>query len=277
MLNFTGSHAQLRGACAHQGDSRNAPPNTIPAIKSAVLKGTHQIEFDVKLSRDKRLVIMHDWTVDSTTNGTGYVADLTFDGLRALDAGGRFSSEFKGTKIPTLQEVLEIIPREIRANVHVHDDPEIAIRVALRLSELKRLDHCFLTLGRNADFARVAARAAVPDIKLCKGHPASEKVTRETCTISEEIMELHRKLHPDTIINPHIDYIQLVGGTTDSIRNAAGILHRHGVKVNYCCASTEESIRPLIDTGVEYILTDNLDLCLEILAESGVQPYTIRT
>jgi glycerophosphoryl diester phosphodiesterase len=273
-LVLTGSHALAAGASAHRGDTKNAPENTIPAIESAVRNGAHQIEIDVKLSKDGKLVIMHDWTVDRTTNGAGKVADLTFDELRALDAGSAFSPDFKGTKIPTLEEVLDVIPHSILVNVHVHNDPEIAVPVVKFLSKMNRLDHCFLTLGTIADDARAAARAAVPDIKLCKGHPASEKVTRKTFTIPDEVVKQYQKLYPGSRIDSHIEYIQLVGGTIDEIREAAAALRQYGVRINYCCASTEESIRPLADTEVEFILTDNLELCLEILDESGVKPIS---
>ena len=202
VLVLTGSHALAAGASAHRGDTKNAPENTIPAIESAVRKGAHQIEIDVKLSKDGKLVIMHDWTVDRTTNGTGKVPDLTFNELRKLDAGSWFSPEFKGTKIPTLEEVLDVIPGGILVNVHVHDDPEIVVPVVRYLAEMDRLNHCFLTLGTKADDARAAARAVVPDIKLCKGHPASEKVTRKTFSIPDEVVESYQKLYPGSRIDP---------------------------------------------------------------------------
>ncbi len=57
--------------CAHRGDVKNAPENTIPAFESAIKKGVHMIEFDVRMTKDGHLVIIHDEKVDRTTNGTG--------------------------------------------------------------------------------------------------------------------------------------------------------------------------------------------------------------
>ena len=106
-------------ACAHRGDSKNAPENSVPAFVSAVMKGAHQIEFDPHLSKDGRLAVIHDNTVDRTTDGTGRVADLTFAEIRALDAGAWFGPEFEGARIPTFREALEAIPRRVLCNVHL--------------------------------------------------------------------------------------------------------------------------------------------------------------
>ncbi|MCF6286470.1 MAG: glycerophosphodiester phosphodiesterase, partial [Candidatus Hydrogenedentes bacterium] len=150
--------------CAHRGDVAAAPENTIAAFKSAVAKGAQQIEFDVNLSSDGRLVIMHDATVDRTTNGTGKVTDLTFEELRALDAGIQFDPKFKDTKIPTLRETLEAIPENVLCNVHLKNDAEVAVKSAKLIEEMGRLEQCFLatTLENIA-----AARNVVPAIKTC--------------------------------------------------------------------------------------------------------------
>lgn len=265
------------GACAHRGDHMNAPENTVPAIRSAVEKGAHQIEIDVQMSKDGKLVIMHDETVDRTTNGTGKVGDLTFEELRKLDAGSWFNSAFKGIKIPTLCEALEIIPNEILCNVNIKSGPEISVPLAKAIAEMGRLDHCFLAIGGpRAQEACAAARAAVPDIMICTGLRADETVTQETVSIKKEVLERYRTLYPQKEIKRHIDIIQLFYWGTpvpfDRIEDSVRNLHRYGVTINYCCASTEERIRRLIEAGIDYILTDNLDLCLEIFGEYGVKP-----
>ena len=276
-LILTEQSALAGGACAHRADHMKAPENTIPAILSAVDKGAHQIEIDVQLSKDGKLVIMHDGTVDRTTNGTGKVDDLTYEELRTLDAGSWFDPAFKGIKIPTLREALEVIPNEILCNVHVKGGPETSVPVAELIAEMGRLDHCFFSIGGpEAHEAMAAARAAVPDIKICTGLRADETVTEETVNIKKEVLERYRALYPQKKIRPHIDIIQLFYWGTpvpyDKIKKSVTDMHRYGVIVNHCCASTEETIRPLIEAGVDYILTDNLDLCLEIFVEYDVKP-----
>src|SRR5690606_2702839 len=88
-------HAQIQlpvqGICAHRGAMSSHPENTIPAFMEAIRLGAHMIEFDVQITRDKKLVIMHDETVDRTTDGNGKISNFTFDQLRELDAGIKHS------------------------------------------------------------------------------------------------------------------------------------------------------------------------------------------
>ncbi|CAM3927584.1 glycerophosphodiester phosphodiesterase [Mesobacillus zeae] len=92
---------------AHRGASGYAPENTIAAFDKAVDMKADYIEIDVQRSKDGKLVVIHDTTVDRTTDGTGAVKDLTFEQLRSLDAGSFKAPEFAGEKIPTFEEVLD--------------------------------------------------------------------------------------------------------------------------------------------------------------------------
>ncbi len=260
------------GASAHRGDHVKFPPNTILAIRSAVIKGAHQVEFDVKSTKDKKLVIMHDWTVDKTTNGTGKVADLTLSEIRMLDAGSWFSPLFKNVRVPTLCEVLEIIPAEVQCNVHVHGGPDTAVLAAELIAEMDCLNNCFLTLGMNAYKEMAAARNAVPSIKICKGHPADSTITQESLTIPDNAFSKYRIGIKEKTFNRKIDYFQLFGSVDSYQRltESVNVLHSNDIVVNYCCASTEEKIKLLIDAGVDFILTDDLDACLMVLKDMQI-------
>jgi glycerophosphoryl diester phosphodiesterase len=91
---------------AHRGASGHAPENTLAAFKKAVTLGATFIETDLQLTRDARLVAIHDETVNRTTNGKGAVHDMTLADLRRLDAGSWFGSEYAGERVPTLEEIL---------------------------------------------------------------------------------------------------------------------------------------------------------------------------
>ncbi|HEY2350930.1 MAG TPA: glycerophosphodiester phosphodiesterase family protein [Candidatus Acidoferrum sp.] len=91
---------------AHRGASGYAPENTLAAFKKAVTLGATFIETDLQLTRDARLVAIHDETVNRTTNGKGAVHDMTLADLRRLDAGSWFGSEYAGERVPTLEEIL---------------------------------------------------------------------------------------------------------------------------------------------------------------------------
>ena len=106
---------------AHRGASGLAPENTMAAFKKAYDTGVSMIELDVQKTKDGHLVIMHDDTVDRTTNGKGKIEDLTLEEIKKLDAGSWFSSEYTGEKIPTLGEVLEWAKDKIKVDIEVKD------------------------------------------------------------------------------------------------------------------------------------------------------------
>ena len=109
---------------AHRGFSGEAPENTLVAIEKAIDVGADMVEFDVQVSRDGEVVVIHDETLDRTTNGSGLVADQSLEELRKLDAGswfGRSSTgeRFAGEKIPTLGEVLDATRGRILVNIEI--------------------------------------------------------------------------------------------------------------------------------------------------------------
>ncbi len=93
---------------AHRGSSGTHPENTLIAFREAAQLAVYGVEFDVHLTKDDHLVVIHDERIDRTSNGTGFVKDMTLEELRSYDFGSWFSSEFKGEIIPTLEEVLDV-------------------------------------------------------------------------------------------------------------------------------------------------------------------------
>ena len=107
---------------AHRGASAYAPENTMPAFEEAVRMGAHGLELDVHLSRDGELVVIHDETVDRTSNGTGKIADLSLTELKKLDFSNGFLA-YNNNRIPTLSEVYEFIrPTKLMLNVEIKCD-----------------------------------------------------------------------------------------------------------------------------------------------------------
>jgi glycerophosphoryl diester phosphodiesterase len=96
-------------AVGHRGTVKFAPENTMAAFNKAIELGADLLEMDIRETKDGHLVIMHDETVDRTTDGTGMVTDLTLAEIRKLDAGSWFGPQFKGERVPTLEEVLSAI------------------------------------------------------------------------------------------------------------------------------------------------------------------------
>jgi glycerophosphoryl diester phosphodiesterase len=94
---------------AHRGASAYAPENTIAAFKKALEIGADALELDLRQTKDSVLVVLHDANVDRTTNGNGNVDDFTFNELQKLDTGSWFDKEFSDQKIPSLQEVIDLL------------------------------------------------------------------------------------------------------------------------------------------------------------------------
>src|SRR3972149_9393656 len=104
---------------AHRGFSGQAPENTLASFKKARELGSDMIELDVRFSKDGHMVVMHDDTLDRTTNGRGKVADYTLKELKQLDAGSWFAPQFSDERIPNLNEVLELAKGKILVNIEI--------------------------------------------------------------------------------------------------------------------------------------------------------------
>ncbi len=104
---------------AHRGASVFAPENTLAAFNHAYKLGADGIELDVMLTNDDEIVVIHDDTVDRTTNGSGRVSDFSYRTLRDLDAGSIFSNDFRGEHLPTLVEVYEQFGGKLLINVEL--------------------------------------------------------------------------------------------------------------------------------------------------------------
>ena len=123
---------------AHRGASGYAPENTIAAFKLAVEMGAHGIELDVHESADGKLVVIHDETVDRTTNGRGRVVDMSMQELKQLDASHTFGA-YRGARIPTLKEVYGLVkPTNLTVNVEIKCDKIIYYGIWDKLIALER-------------------------------------------------------------------------------------------------------------------------------------------
>ncbi len=108
---------------AHRGVSAHYPENTIAAFQAAAKLPIAGIELDVHLTADKEVVVIHDETIDRTSNGSGYVKDFTLQQLRTFDFGSWMSPKFSGETIPTLGEVLELFAgTNHRINIELKTD-----------------------------------------------------------------------------------------------------------------------------------------------------------
>lgn len=111
---------------AHRGASGYCPENTLAAFKKAVEVNVDSIELDVRLSKDGVPVICHDAKINRTSNGTGYIHELTLEELKQYDFGSWYGDEFAGERIPTLEEVLVFLQEsDVTVNIEIKNGPVI--------------------------------------------------------------------------------------------------------------------------------------------------------
>ena len=124
---------------AHRGASGNAPENTLAAFKKAINIGVDAVELDLHGSADGEVVVIHDSSLDRTTDYRGPINQTSLETIKQADAGGWFAPEFIGEPVPTLAEALECIGRETVAVLEIKD-PLIAEAVVAKVHETQSLD-----------------------------------------------------------------------------------------------------------------------------------------
>jgi glycerophosphoryl diester phosphodiesterase len=208
------------------------------------------IEFDVALTKDGQLVLMHDATVNRTTDGSGQVSDLTLAELKSLDAGSWKGQQFKGERVPTLDETLAMMPQNVWLNVHLKGSAKLAEKTTRRIVAHQRLHQAFLACGSKA--AR-AANQVDPRIKICN-------MERQGNTLA----------YVNETIDMKADFIQFFGGKSVD-PHLAKRLRERGIRINYCCANEAEKVRRLFDAGVEFPLVDRVGGMLEVADQLGIE------
>jgi glycerophosphoryl diester phosphodiesterase len=123
---------------AHRGGTSLAPENTLAAFRRAAELGVDYVEIDVRATRDGRLVLMHDRTVDRTTDGTGAVADLDYAAITSLHAGGSFAPAFAGERVPTLDDALRLCRGKVGIYLDHKDGSILTIVRAIRKHRMTR-------------------------------------------------------------------------------------------------------------------------------------------
>ncbi len=109
----------------HRGSRGLSPENTIPSFRLGISYGIDGIELDVHLSKDNKLIVMHDETVDRTTDGHGKIHDMSYEQIKALDAGVKFGSQWKGTRVPLLGEVFDEFGSSILYKVEIKHSSKV--------------------------------------------------------------------------------------------------------------------------------------------------------
>lgn len=115
----------------HRGAPKLAPENTLASFRAAAAAGITAVEFDVALTFDSRPVVIHDTSLERTTDGFGFLAESTLESISGLDAGSWFDPSFSGEVIPTLEEVIDLLTAlGLQADIELKPDPGREVETA---------------------------------------------------------------------------------------------------------------------------------------------------
>jgi len=241
-----------RGLCAHRGARSTHPENTIPAFREALRLGVHMIEFDLQLTKDDKLIVMHDKTVDRTTNGEGLVSELTYAQINNLDAGIWKDSLFVNTIVPTFEEVLDMMPESIWLNIHIKHNARAARKATEIIESKNKLNQSVLAIKKN--MIKIV-KEVNKEIKICnmdRGDNSQQYV--------QETIELG------------CDFIQLKERADSNLKMFIKKLKSNNIKVNYFGTNSPEKLKVLFDAGVDFVLVDEADKLINAAKKSGITP-----
>jgi len=220
----------------HRGAKNEWPENTLLGMQKAIDCGVDSIEIDVHLTKDNQLVVIHDATIDRTTNGTGPVSDYTYNQLLKYDAG-------KGEKIPTLIDVLKLAEKE---NIHVFIEsklPQIAPHICKTIKSLNAYSYSTV---------------------ICFYHPLLQHIKKIDPKINVGSLVFCNPLDPASLLKPSNSYllaiaIELVD--SDVVKNC----HKAGAKIAVWNANTVEEFQRMKALGVDFIMTDVPSLIMPLV------------
>ena len=229
---------------AHRGYRKKYPENTLSAFEAAVETGAAMIELDVMLSRDRKPVVIHDATLERTTDGHGAVNDQNMEELKRLDTGSWFDAKFADQRLPELSEVLDLINGHTRVNVEIKGQayepchPADAIeKQVVELVKQKNMQDSVLISSFEIDIlVQIASMEDPPAIALISRTPASKR-TVEICS--------HLK-----VFSWHPDHLIVTPRQVD-------MMHAAGLKVFPYNVDTFEDYTKMIDLKVDGVITDD--------------------
>ena len=246
---------------AHRGANKRAPQNTIPAFRKAIELHCDGFENDVHLTKDGRIVICHNYTIDDTSTGKGLISDMTYEELLQYDFGSYFSPEFAGTKIPLLEEFLDLCTPEHKViNIEIkppqNPNSTIAAQTIAMVKERGLFDN--LIVSSFDPQVLIDCKKIDPATKTGLLYEPGEEKCEEVC---EDFVAYAKKLNVDAV-HPFIGFV-----TEDYIEEA----HEAGLIVNPWTVNQDFQIERLVEWGCDGLITDVPDYAREIAEKAAAK------
>ncbi|WP_196896046.1 glycerophosphodiester phosphodiesterase [Aureivirga marina] len=238
----------------HRGAANLAPENTISALNAGISHGVQRVEIDVHVTSDGIPIVMHDDSVDRTTNGTGLVKDLTYEYIKTLDAGSHFSEEFKGEKVPTLDEALKAVNGRATLLIEIKNDkgyyPEIEQKVVDLIHQNNALEWSIVQSFETPTLENV--HNIDPTIELHKLFMAKVNFNQNEAENIDAKTENFDIMEYEYISEYSIFYLFATKNVIDSA-------HQEGKKVNAWTVNDSITAGILKLNGIDGLITDSPD------------------
>jgi glycerophosphoryl diester phosphodiesterase len=239
---------------AHRGDFAHAPENTLPAFQQAIQKGADGVELDAKLTADGHVIVIHDPTLDRTTDGKGRVASTPLITIRKLDAGKWFNPKFSGTQIPLLEEVFEIVGKEKLINIELTNYNTPRDGLVLKVCQLIKRHNNQSQIIFSSFFPSNLKIAAQTLPQIPRGLLTMPGLAGLWARSFGFMFGDYQALHP-----------HLSNTSREQMQRA----HRLKRRVHVWTANTPEEIIRLKDWGVDGIITDDLATAVRALGRGA--------
>ncbi|WP_191559782.1 glycerophosphodiester phosphodiesterase [Metabacillus idriensis] len=248
---------------AHQGGDGMAPGNTLAAFSLSEKLGVDMLEMDVHLSKDEEVVVIHDATVDRTTNGTGEVKDMTLAQLKQLDAGFQFVGpdgsrpyRNKGVTIPTMDEIFTAFPGYPMTIELKTDEPLLADKMADLIKKHNMTDNVII-----ASFHDEALNYFIEatDGQVPVSSPSN--ATRNFVLSHKLFLDRLIPMNKYTVVQIPMQASGLNLTTGRIIKS----LHDRNIAVQYWTINDEDSVRRLVEIGADGIMTDHPNIVKKVL------------
>ena len=250
---------------AHQGGERLYPSNTLYAFEQAQLLGVDMFELDIHQSKDGHLVVIHDDTVDRTTNGQGKITEMNLAEIQALDAGhywtedgNDFPYRAQGIRIPTLAELFEHYPAMPMVIDIKEKEPAIEQALCSLIQKYKKAEHTII--GSFHPTALNKFRALCPTVPTSL-HPNEVRLMVVSNYLS--FKGLFRPKAKAAQVPIHFGKIQIVNPSFIKLAQ------QRNIAVQVWTVNDPNEMQHLIDLGVDGIMTDRPDLLLDILEKQA--------
>ena len=243
---------------AHRGGAKLAPENTLASFDNAIALGVDMIEIDVHLSKDAEIIVIHDETLNRTTNGSGEIKDLTLHDIKKYDAGSWFGEDFKNEKVPTLAETLQTINGQCKLLIEIKGGderyPGLEEKIIQTIKEHNATKWVIVQSFNKNSILRI--KEMYPE--LMTYYLLGRNFNEFYSEISDQMSKGNNVEREFNGVAPHYKSLD---------KNKVAFLHNAGYGVFTFTVNDKSDMQKVIEIGVDGVITDSPDILKGILKQ----------